>query len=75
MPLPTQTELEILLLRALQEAGGEVVPRGVYDRVAQNFPKLKSEDDLQLRMDCGAVKWCNHVQWARQRLAQGEIRG
>jgi restriction system protein len=75
MPLPTQTEVEIPLLTALEEAGGEAIPRDVYDRVAQNFPHL-TEEDLQLRMDSGAVKWWNHVQWARQRLVQkGEIDG
>jgi restriction system protein len=75
MAFPTQTELEIPLLQLLDSLGGEAIPRNIYDRLAQQFPGI-TESDLQLRMDAGAVKWWNHVQWARQKLVQyGEIDG
>jgi hypothetical protein len=75
MPLPTQTDVELPLLRVLSDLGGEAKPKDVYARVAAHFPQL-TDEDLRGRMDLGAVKWWNDVQWARQRLVQkGEIDG
>jgi restriction system protein len=77
--LPTQTEVEIPLLRVIGQLGGEAAPRDVYGPVAAFFPQLTPED-LSARMDSGAMKWWNHVQWARQRLLEkkeidGSVRG
>jgi len=79
MPLPTQTEVEIPLLRVIESLGGEAMPRDVYGPVAKYFPQL-TEEDLAARMDSGPRKWWNHVQWARQRLVEkqeidGSVRG
>lgn len=75
MSLPTQTDVELPLLRVLDSFGGEAEPKKVYEPVAKYFPQLTAED-RSVRMDSGAMKWWNHVQWARQRLVQkGEIDG
>lgn len=75
MPFPTQTAVEVPLLKVLKELGGEAKPREVYPLVAAHFPELTPED-LQALMAGGAVRWWNHVQWARQRLVRdGQIDG
>lgn len=52
MALPTQTEVEIPLLRVLENLGGEAEPKDVYGPVASFFPQLTPED-LSARMDSG----------------------
>ena len=75
MSFPTQTDLEVPLLRMLDAANGQAIPRELYAPLAAQFSEI-TEADLQQRMDGGAVKWWNHVQWVRQKLVQrGEIDG
>lgn len=67
MAFPTQREIEIPLLQALIDAGGEARPADIYPAVATRFPDLSDEDQRQ-RLESGALKWEKDVQFARQRL-------
>ena len=75
MPFPKQIEVEIPLLQALVELGGEGRPRDVYPLVTKRFPQLTAEEQEE-RLDSypSTRKWSNLVQWVRQRLVDlGEI--
>jgi restriction system protein len=75
LPFPKQIEVEIPLLQALVELGGEGRPRDVYPLVTKRFPQLTAEEQEE-RLDSypSTRKWSNLVQWVRQRLVDlGEI--
>jgi 5-methylcytosine-specific restriction enzyme B len=76
MPLPTQRQLEVPLLRLIESRGGEAKPKDLYGPLARLFPQLTAHD-LNRRMDStGAAKWENHVQWVRQKLVEsGDLDG
>lgn len=65
--IPKQAEIEIPLLEALVELGGQAKPKEVYLRVAAKFPQL-TDEDLATRLTSGEKKWTNRIQWARQHL-------
>lgn len=77
MPFPRQAEIEVPLLRALAELGGEARPRDVYPRVAKQFPDLTPEEqEERLENYPSTRKWSNLVQWVRQRLVDiGQVDG
>lgn len=77
MPFPTQREVEIPLLKVLNQLGGQATPQDTYPKVAEYFPQLTEKDlDERLPSSPSTVKWWNLVQWARQRLVEvGEIDG
>ena len=77
MPYPKQFEIEVPLLEALAELGGEARPRDVYPMVAKRFPQVTPEE-LEERLENypSVRKWSNLVQWVRQRLVeQGQVDG
>ena len=49
MPFPKQRDVEVPLLKALQELGGQGAPQAVYPLVAKHFPDLTLEEQ-QVRM-------------------------
>ena len=70
---PKQKEIEIPLLEALVQLGGQARPKEVYPLVTRRFPQLR-EEDLTATLQSGVSKWTNRVQWARQTLVEkGEI--
>lgn len=77
MPFPKQAEIEVPLLEALVELGGEGRPRDIYPRVAKRFPNLTEEEqEERLENYPSTRKWSNLVQWIRQRLVDvGQIDG
>lgn len=77
MPFPRQVEIEIPLLQALVELGGEGRPRDIYPLVAKRFPQLTAEEqEERLENYPSTRKWSNLVQWVRQRLVDlGQIDG
>ncbi len=77
MPFPKQAEIELPLLEALVELGGEARPRDVYPRVAKRFPDLTQEEqEERLENYPSTRKWSNLIQWIRQRLVDlGQIDG
>lgn len=77
MPFPRQVEIEVPLLQALVELGGEGRPRDIYPLVAKQFPQLTSEEqEERLENYPSTRKWSNLVQWIRQRLVDlGQIDG
>ena len=77
MPFPKQAEIEVPLLEALVELGGEARPRDIYPRVAKRFPNLTEEEqEERLENYPSTRKWSNLVQWIRQRLVDvGQIDG
>jgi restriction system protein len=77
LPFPKQIEVEIPLLKALVELGGEGPPRDVYPLVTKHFPQLTAEEqEERLESYPSTRKWSNLVQWVRQRLVDlGEIDG
>ncbi len=77
MPFPKQAEIEVPLLCALAELGGEARPRDVYPLVAKRFPQLTAEEqEERLENYPSTRKWSNLLQWVRQRLVDiGEIDG
>ena len=69
MPFPRQVEIEVPLLAALVDLGGEAKPRDVYPLVAARFPQLTLEEqEERLENFPSTRKWSNLVQWIRQRL-------
>jgi restriction endonuclease Mrr len=77
LPFPKQAEIEVPLLEALVELGGEGRPRDIYPRVAKRFPNLTEEEqEERLENYPSTRKWSNLVQWIRQRLVDvGQIDG
>jgi restriction endonuclease Mrr len=68
--IPTQAEIEIPLLEALGELGGEARPKDVYPLVTAKFGQL-TEEDLAATLNYGAKKfnkWTNRIQWVRLAL-------
>lgn len=65
--MPKQREIEIPLLKCLEESGGKARPQEVYTRIAKYFPDL-TDADLAERLSSGGLKWTNRIQWVRQRL-------
>jgi restriction system protein len=71
--MPKQGEIEIPLLRLLEELGGQAKPADIYQRISKFFPDL-SEADLAETLPSGGNKWTNRIQWVRQRLvSKGEM--
>ena len=77
MAFPKQAEIEVPLLQALVELGGEGRPRDIYFLVAKRFPQLTPEEqEERLENYPSTRKWSNLVQWIRQRLVDlGQIDG
>lgn len=67
--LPSQKDIEVPLLEALVEAGGEAAARDIYPLVTAKLPEIH-EEDLAERLKYGASKWTNRIQWVRQKLVQ-----
>ena len=77
MAYPKQIEIEIPLLKTIEELGGSGKTTDIYPRVAKYFPQLTEEDLLaRLPSSPSTFKWQNLVQWCRQGLVdKGEIDG
>ena len=71
--MPTQQEMEIPLLAALEKLGGKARPQEAYAAVTKLFPEL-TEADLADQLQSGGSRWTNRIQWVRQRLIErGEM--
>ncbi|MDH5439889.1 MAG: restriction endonuclease [Candidatus Bathyarchaeota archaeon] len=71
--LPKQKEIEVPLLEALAEIGGQGKARDIYPLVTKRFPTIRDEDLVEA-LPSGGNKWTNRIQWVRQRLIdKGEI--
>ena len=77
MSFPKQSEIELPLLKTLQELGGKAEPKELYPKLAEIFPQL-TEEDLTARLPSSpsTFRWHNLVQWSRQKLVEkGELDG
>jgi len=73
MVLPTQTSIELPLLKVLSDNGGQLPTSEAIDKVTGYFPQI-TLDDLAGRLKSGANRWKNCVRWAKQNLIHvGEI--
>ncbi|MDQ7794174.1 MAG: restriction endonuclease [bacterium] len=71
--IPTQSELELPLLKALVSLGGSGRPQDIYPAVIGQFDCV-TEADLAERLESGTPKLTNRIQWVRHRLIQkGEM--
>jgi len=71
--LPKQKELEVPLLEALMEIGGQGRPKEIYPLVTKRFPQIRDEDLVEA-LPSGPNKWTNRIQWVRQKLiGKGEM--
>lgn len=71
--LPKQSEIEIPLLKTIEEMGGRGKPREIYSRVREFFPNVTAAD-LEEEVSSGGNKWTNRIQWVRQALvSKGQI--
>lgn len=71
--LPKQREIEVPLLEALVEMGGEGKAKDIYPLVTKRFPQIRDED-LAETLPSGPNRWTNRIQWARQKLVgKGEL--
>lgn len=71
--LPSQKEIEVPLLKALVELGGEARTKAIYPLVTKKFPQIRDED-LAETLPSGGYRWTNRIQWVRQRLIEkGEM--
>src|SRR3954468_13162079 len=77
MSFPKQSEIELPLLKMLNQLGGKAEPKELYPRIAEVFPQL-TEEDLTVRLPSSrsTCRWHNLVQWSRQKLVEkGELDG
>jgi restriction endonuclease Mrr len=65
--IPRQSEIEIPLLKCLEEMGGKGRARDVCSRMTHFFPNL-TPADMKVALKSGANKWRNAIAWARQKL-------
>jgi len=71
--LPKQKKIEVPLLEALVEIGGQGKARDIYPLVTKRFPGIRDEDLIE-SLPSGGNKWTNRIQWVRQRLIdKGEM--
>lgn len=71
--MPKQRDMEIPVLKCLEEMGGKAKPSEIYTRIRKFFPGL-TDSDLTETLTTGGAKWTNRIQWVRQRLvATGEM--
>jgi restriction system protein len=71
--LPTQREIEVPLLQALADLGGQGKPKDIYPRVTAKFPSIREEELLET-VPSGGNRWTNRIQWVRQKLiTRGEL--
>ena len=71
MSFPKQSEIELPLLKTLQELGGKAEPKELYPRLAAIFPQLTQEDlAARLPSSPSTFRWHNLVQWSRQKLVE-----
>lgn len=75
MVLPTQSNIELPLLKAIADNGGQLPLSEAIEKVTSYFSEITKED-LAQRNESGANKWINAVQWVRQKLiTKGELDG
>ena len=67
--IPPQAEIEVPLLEALVQLGGQAKPKDVYPIVTAKFPQVTPED-MEARLQHGERLWHNRIQWVRQRLIE-----
>lgn len=65
--IPTQSELELPLLRAIVALGGRATTTEVYRYLRTSLSDAE-DADFEIRMSDGRPKWKNAVQWTRQNL-------
>jgi len=74
MAIPLEKDIELPLLREIEDAGGEARPSDLYDRVARHFPQLTQADREARYERTGQLIWPNRVQFARNDLLKnGEV--
>jgi len=73
MALPKQDDMELPLLREIENMGGEAHPSDLYPKVTAYFPQI-TQADLNLTTKQGGSLWENRIQFARQKLVEkGEM--
>ena len=71
--LPKERDIELALLQALIEAGGQAKAQDIYPLVTRRFAQI-TEQDLGESLPSGPNRWTNRVQWTRQTLLnKGEM--
>ena len=71
--MPKQRDMEIPLLKCLEEIGGKAKPSEIYTHMRRFFPDL-TDLELTETLATGSNKWTNRIQWVRQRLVSvGEM--
>ncbi|MBA7469235.1 hypothetical protein ES707_04501 [subsurface metagenome] len=75
MSFPSKEEIELPILLELDAMGGQGATQDIYLRVAQHFPQMSAEEQVQ-KLKSGDKKWPNLVRWARlQLITNGEVVG
>src|SRR6266705_1581685 len=67
MTMPPANDIELPLLKVIEEAGGVLDSSVAAQTVTKYYPELTKED-LASKLDSGGLRWPNRVQWARQYL-------
>ena len=78
MSYPKQHEIELPLLRAVDQLGGAAKPKEVYPLVTKSFSNQLTEEDLAARLSSqpSISKWHNLICWSRQALTdRGDLDG
>lgn len=71
--MPKNSEIQIPLLKCLEELGGRARPPEIYAHIKKFFPNL-TEADIAEPLPSGGNKWTNRIQWVRQALViSGEM--
>jgi hypothetical protein len=77
MTFPAQSDIEIPLLKVIQELGGAAKPKDICPKVAEFFPDLTpAELEERLSSSPSTKRFANLVQWAREALRKkGQLDG
>ena len=64
---PANQEMELALLKSLDELGGEGTTQQVYELLTGKFPQL-TENELRKTLPSGNKKWWKKIQAVKTRL-------
>lgn len=75
MAIPLTRNLELPLLKVIDDSGGMLDVVDACEAVARHYPQLTVEDKAS-SLESGGNRWVNRVQWTRQNLVlKGEMDG
>ena len=70
MPIPTVRNIELPLLKVIQDTGGELQVKQAVEKVTSYFPDLTQEERAR-KLPSGTYYWVKQIEWASTKLKMG----